>query len=207
MAPVRRLIVSNLVSLDGFVAGPEGELDWFVHEGFMKGTEFGQYARNMISSVDAILLGRRTYQEFVTYWPNATNDDPVITERINNLPKIVFSRTLPKVEWGKWNNARLVNGNAAEEVKRLKEQPGRDLVIYGSADLVSSLMKEELIDEFQLFLQPVVLGKGKPEFIGVNERYRLKLTKTTPFNSGAVGLYYQPLKQATSTGPSRLRDS
>ena len=195
------------MSLDGFAAGPEGELDWFVHEGFMIETEFGQHARNVISSVDAILLGRRTYQEFVSYWPTATNNDPVITERINNLPKIVFSKTLHKVDWGKWNNARLVTGNAAEEVKRLKEQPGRDLVIYGSADLVSSLMKEELIDELQLFVQPVVLGKGKPEFKGLNQRYKLKLTKATPFNSGAVGLYYQPLKETTTTGASRPRDS
>ncbi|MBO0888284.1 dihydrofolate reductase family protein, partial [Candidatus Bathyarchaeota archaeon] len=121
------------MSLDGYVAGPKGELDWFVHEGFMEGTEFGQYARNVISSVDAILLGRRTYQEFVSYWPTATDNDPVITERINNLPKIVFSKTLHKVEWGKWNNARLLNGNTVEEVKTMKELPGRDLVIYGSA--------------------------------------------------------------------------
>ena len=186
------------MSLDGFVAGPEGELDWFVHEGFMEGTEFGQYARNVISSVDVILLGRRTYQEFVSYWPTATDNDPVITERINNLPKIVFSKTLDKVEWGKYNNAKLLNGNAAEEVKTMKHLPGRDLVIYGSAQLVSSLMKDGLIDELQLFVQPVVLGKGKPEFTNLNQRHWLKLTKATPFSSGAVALYYQPLKLETS---------
>jgi dihydrofolate reductase len=195
------------MSLDGFVAGPEGELDWFVHEGFLTGTEFGQYARNVINSVDAILLGRRTYQEFISYWPTATDNDPVITERMNNLPKIVFSKTLHKVEWGKWNNARLLSGNAVEEVKTMKELPGRDLVIYGSAQLVSSLMKEGLIDELQLFVQPVVLGKGKPEFTNLNERHWLKLTKATPFSSGAVALYYQPMKKTTSTEPSPLMAS
>src|SRR5215467_2220313 len=120
---MRRLIVSNLMSLDGFVAGPKGELDWFVHEGFVKGTEFGQYASDLISTVDAVLLGRLTYEEFVSYWPNATNDNPIITERMNNLPKIVFSRTLDKVSWGKWNNARLVKENAPDEVRRMKAQP------------------------------------------------------------------------------------
>ncbi|HEX4919742.1 MAG TPA: dihydrofolate reductase family protein [Candidatus Bathyarchaeia archaeon] len=186
---MRRLIVSNLMSLDGFVAGPKGELDWFVHEGFMIGTEFGQYAREMISSVDAILLGRLTYQEFVGYWPTATDNDPVITERINSLPKIIFSKTLERVEW---NNARLVKGNAADEVRRLKEQPGRDLVIYGSAELVSALMKENLIDEFHIIIQPVVLGKGKPEFKDLNQRHNLKLVEAKPFKSGAVWLRYQP---------------
>ena len=182
------------MSLDGFVAGPNGELDWFVYEGFVKGTEFGRYAREVISSVDAILLGRLTYEEFLSYWPTATDDDPVITERMNTLPKVVFSRTLTKVEWGKWNTVRLVKENAAEEVRRMKEEPGRDLVIYGSADLASSLMKVDLIDEFQFFVQPIVLGKGKPQFKDLNERYKLKLIKSTPLASGAVALYYQPAK-------------
>jgi len=96
---MRRVIVSNVMSLDGFVSGPNGELDWFVHSGFMKGTEFGEYARSLISSVGTILLGRLTYEEFVSYWPTAKDNDPVITERINNLPKFVFSRSLEKVAW------------------------------------------------------------------------------------------------------------
>ena len=192
---MRRLIVSNMMTLDGFVAGPNGELDWFVYEGFVKNTEFGQYAREVISSVDAILLGRHTYEEFLSYWPSATNDDPVITERMNSLPKTVFSRTLNKVEWGKWNNARLAEENAGEEVKRMKGESGRDLVIYGSADLTSYLMKLGLIDEFQIFVHPIVLGKGKPQFKDLNERYMLKLVRTLPpFKTGVVGLIYQPLK-------------
>jgi dihydrofolate reductase len=125
---------------------------------------------------------------------SATDDDPVITERINNLPKFVFSRTLKKVEWGKWNNAKLIKENAVEEVGRLKQEMGKDLVIYGSGDLVSFLMKVGLIDEYQLFVQPVVLGKGKPQFKDLDQRFELKLITTKPFRSGAVGLYYQPIK-------------
>ena len=184
------------MSLDGFVAGPTGELDWFVHDGFMTGTEFGQYAIDLIRSVDAILMGRLTYQEFAGYWPTATDNQP-IAERMNNLPKIVFSRKLEKVEWGKWNTARLVKTDAASEVRRLKAESGRDLVIYGSATLVSSLMRERLIDEFQIVVMPVILGKGKPEFVwnssGLEDWYRLKLNKVIPFKTGAVALYYQPL--------------
>jgi dihydrofolate reductase len=190
---MRRLLVSNLMSLDGYVSGPEGELDWFVSEGWLKGTEFGDYARNLISSVDAVLLGRRTYENFFSYWPRATDDDPVITERINNLPKVVFSRTLKKVEWGKWNNARLVKDNASEEVSRMKSESGWDLVIYGSAGLVSDLMKHGLVDEFQIFLQPVVLGRGTQEFQSLGERHKLSLISAKPFKSGAVALYYQPI--------------
>jgi dihydrofolate reductase len=187
---MRRLIVSNLMSLDGFLAGPNGELDWFVYEGFVKQTEFGQYAQELISSVDAILLGRLTYQEFLSYWPTATDDNPIITERMNNLPKVVFSRTLSKVEWGKYDTVRLVNEDAVGEVKKMKQEPGRDLVIYGSGDLVSGLMKAGLIDEIQLFVQPIVLGRGKPQFKDLDERYALKLKSVRPLKSGAVCLIY-----------------
>ncbi len=189
---MRRLLASNLVSLDGFVAGPNGELDWFVKEGFLMNTEYGDFARKLIGSVGGILLGRKTYETFASYWPDATDNDPVITEGMNGLPKYVFSRSLDKVEWGKWNTVKLVKGDATEEVSRMKEEPGKDLVIYGSASLVSALMKENLIDEYQFFVQPIVLGSGIPEFQGLTDRHELELVRATPFKSGAVGLYYRP---------------
>jgi dihydrofolate reductase len=185
-----------MMSLDGFVSGPNGELDWFVHDGFLKGTEFGEYARNLITSVDTILLGRLTYQEFSSYWPTAKNNDPVITERINNLPKFVFSRSLKQVPWGDWGTARLVREDAAAAVSKMKQEPGRDIVIYGSATLVSTLMKAGLIDEYQLVVFPIVLGKGRPEFKDLNERYPLSLIGVMQFKSGALKLVYQPLRQA-----------
>ena len=193
---MRRVIVSNVMSLDGFVSGPNGELDWFVYAGFVKGTEFGEYARTVISSVDAVLLGRLTYEEFSSYWPTAKNDDPVITERINNLPKFVFSRSLKQVAWGDWGTASLVKEDAAVAVRKMKQELGRDMVIYGSATLVSALMKAGLIDEYQLVVHPVVLAKGRPEFKDLNQRYPLSLIDVKQFKSGAVKLVYQPLKQA-----------
>jgi dihydrofolate reductase len=198
---MRRLIVSNLMSLDGFASGPKGELDWFVHPGFVKATEYGDYARGVIRSVDSILLGRLTYEEFASYWPTAKDNDPVITERINNLPKFVFSKTLEKVSWGDWGTAKLVKDDAAKTVSKMKQEQGRDMVIYGSATLVSALMKAGLVDEIQLTVHPIVLGKGRPEFKDLNERYPLKLIDVKRFDSAAVNLIYQPLKQekATST--------
>ncbi len=192
---MRRLIVSNLMSLDGFVSGPNGELDWFVKKGFPMNTEFGEYCRELIKSVGTILLGRRTYEEFVSYWPEATDNEPVITERMNHVPKVVFSTTLSKVTWGKWGNIGLIREKASEAVTRMKQEPGKDLVIYGSATLVSSLMKDDLIDEYQIFLQPVVLGNGRPEFKNLDQRYELELTDSKQFKSGAVALYYRQAKQ------------
>src|SRR6476620_7651534 len=130
---MRKVIVSNLVSLDGYFEGPNKELDWFVvEEGFF------DYVREMFTTVDTILFGRVTYQMMESYWPNSTDNDPIITTRMNTLPKIVFSKTLEKVEWGKWNNARLIKENIAEEVKKMKQEQGKDMVIFGSSQLISS---------------------------------------------------------------------
>src|SRR5213594_729328 len=192
---MRRVIVSNVMSLDGFVSGPNGELDWFVYAGFVKGTDFGEYARALISSVDGILLGRLTYEEFSSYWPTAKNDDPVITERMNNLPKFVFSRSLKQVAWGNWGTAKLVKEDAATALSKMKQEPGRDMVVLGSFTLVSTLMEAGLIDEYQLLVYPVVLGKGKPEFKDMNARYSLNLIDVKQFKSGAVELVYQPLRE------------
>jgi dihydrofolate reductase len=111
---------------------------------------------------------------------------------MNNVPKIVFSSTLTAVSWGKWGNIRLVKENASEEVAKLKQEPGKDLVIYGSATLVSTLMEADLIDEYQIFLQPVILGAGRPEFRDLDHRYELELTEAKQFKSGAVALFYKP---------------
>src|SRR2546428_13061777 len=153
---MRRVIVSNVMSLDGFVSGPNGELDWFVYAGFVKGTEFGEYARALISSVDGILLGRLTYEEFSSYWPTAKNDDPVITERMNHLPKFVFSRSLKQVAWGDWGTARLGKEGAAVEVSEGEREKGRDLAVYGGANSMSGFMTSVLHDKNQTRVDPVV---------------------------------------------------
>ena len=190
---MRRVIVANITSLDGYIAGPRGELGWFVQEGFLTETEYGEYAREFNSSIGGILLGRKTYEDWVGYWPDATDNDPVITERTNNLPKFVFSTTLDKVGWGKWNNAYLVKGDAGEELERMKSQPGKDLAIFGSGTLVSSLTRLGLIDEYQITIQPVILGSGKSQFQDLGKWVRLELVKSRQLREGAVVLHYRPV--------------
>lgn len=179
----RKLFFQMLVSLDGCFEGPKGawDLDWFVVD-----EDFNRYVADMLKSIDAILLGRVTYQGFAGYWPTSTDAE---ARKMNELPKIVFSRTLEKVEW---NNSRLVKDNFAEEITRLKQQPGKDLALFGSGNLASTLMRLGLIDECRIFVNPVVLGGGKRLFEGVKDRIKLKLLKTETLSSGVVVLYYRP---------------
>ncbi len=183
---MRKVILFIMVTLDGFFEGPNGELDWHnVDE------EFNEFAKDQLNSVDVLLFGRRTYELMTSYWPtpSATRDSPIIAEKMNALPKIVFSRTLEKVGW---NNSRLIKENIAEEISSLKQRPGKDLIIFGSANLAVSLIQMDLIDEYRIMVNPVVLGNGKPLFKGIHDRLNLKLLKTKTFDSGNVLLYYQP---------------
>ena len=180
---MRKIIVSNWLSLDGFIEGPNQEIDWFVWD-----DATAEYARNLLNSIDTILFGRVTFELMASYWPSATTEDPVITAAMNNLPKVVFSKTLEKVEW---KNSILVKENVQERVEEMKQQSGKDMVIFGSAGLVSTLTQLDLIDEFRIMLNPVVLGTGTPQFKGIRNRINLRLVKTRTFHSGLVLLYYQ----------------
>jgi dihydrofolate reductase len=185
---MKKIIVSNYVTLDGFFAGPQGEIDWFVWN-----EETVEYSKELLQAIDTILFGRMTYELMAGYWPTAAaaEEDPAIIEAMNNLPKIVFSRTLEKVGW---NNAKLAKGDLGEEVTALKRRPGRDIVIYGSGSIVAALAERGLIDEYLLFVNPVVLGEGKPLFKGLKERFPLELKKTQVFKNGVVLLDYQLAK-------------
>jgi dihydrofolate reductase len=179
---MRKLFWQMSVTLDGFMEGPNRELD---HTAQVVDADFDRYATEMLKSIDVILLGRRTYELFAAYWPSATGPD---ADRMNELAKVVFSKTLEKVEW---NNSRLVRENIAEEVGRLKGQPGKDLALFGSADLASTLIRLGLIDEYRILVTPFVLGRGTPMFKGISDGIALKLLKTTTWSSGIVALYYQ----------------
>jgi dihydrofolate reductase len=183
---MRKVIVSNLMSLDGFMAGPNGELDWFVVD-----KEFDAYARELFEGVDTLLFGRVTYELMAGFWPTpeADTEDPFITERMNSLAKVVFSTTL---ETADWENTRLVRENPVEEVSRLKRQAGGDMMIFGSGTLVSALAPPGLIDEYRIVVNPVVLGSGKPLFREIREKIDLQLLKTRTLACGDVILYYQP---------------
>jgi dihydrofolate reductase len=183
---MRKLFSFNMVSLDGFFEGPNQDINWHNVD-----DEFNQFAIEQTSTVDTLLFGRVTYQLMASYWPtpSATTDDPIVADLMNRLPKIVFSRTLQKAEW---HNTRLIKDNIAEEISKLKQQPGKDLALFGSANLLSTLMQMDLIDEHRIMVNPVVLGSGNPLFKGIKDKLDLKLLKTRTFSSGNVLLYYQP---------------
>lgn len=178
---MRRLIVSNVMSLDGFFEDADRTLSWFVqNEGFF------DYAREMLRAVDTILFGRTTYAMMAAYWPSAPADE--MAEKMNHLPKVVFSNTLPSVEW---KNSRLVRGDAAEEVRRLKQTAGEDMVILGSSVLASALLQAGLIDEYRVILTPVLLGRGTPLFQGIRGPVSLKLAGVRDLTAGVVLLSYE----------------
>lgn len=180
---MRKLILQMMVSLDGFFEGPKRELDWHVWD-----EEMEKEAHETLDSVDAILLGRVAYQLFADYWPTSKDS---IAPKLNRLPKIVFSRTLQKVEW---NNSGLFKGDIREEFSEAKAEPGKGFILYGGGDIASTFMKLGLIDEYRLVVNPVVLGSGRPLFNG-NARTNLELFKTRNFNCGNVMLYYQPVRK------------
>ena len=178
----RKIIVSNLMSLDGYFEGANKSLDWF-----MVSDEFFEYAKQLLRKVDTILFGKATYEHMAMYWPSAPSDE--IADKMNGLRKLVFSNSLEKVTW---RNSFLVPGEASEEVKKLKSQPGGDMVIFGSAKLASSLLNDGMIDEYRVIVNPVLLGSGTPMFENIGHRIKLKLRNSRSFASGVVVLYYEP---------------
>jgi len=183
---MRKLILSNFVSLDGFIEGPNQELDWHnVND------EFLDYALNMLNDADIILFGRKTYEMMAAYWPteNVVANDPLIANKMNSLEKIVFSTTLDKVEW---NNSRLIKQDIVNEIQHLKQQPGKDILLLGSASIVSALMQAGLIDECRMIINPVILGGGTPFFSGIKNRINLQLAQTMTFGNATILLNYHP---------------
>lgn len=189
---MRKIITTTWVTLDGFIAGPDGDMGW-VGESFDE--RMGQYEYDLVSAADTLLLGRVTYESFAGSWPKVP-DNPAVSEGekayarlLNAMRKVVFSKTLAAAEW---NNSTLHREVLPEEIKRLKAEPGKDIIIYGSASIIQSLMNLGLIDEYQLLLYPLVLGNGKPLFKNVQQRQSLKLAQSEVFPSGVVLLQYHP---------------
>jgi dihydrofolate reductase len=181
---MRKLITWNLVTLDGFFEGPKSwDIGW--HD-TVWGEELERFSLEQAQSVGMLLFGRVTYQGMASFWLTEKGE---IAEFMNAVPKVVFSRTLSKADW---NNSRLVKDKAEEEVKRLKDQAGKDLFIFGSANLSSTLTRAGLIDEYRLCVAPVVLGGGNPLFKASPTWLKMKLLEARPLKSGGVILRYQP---------------
>jgi len=181
---MRKVIMWNMMTLDGFFEGPKSwDIDW--HE-YVWGEELEQLSIEQLKSTGMLLFGRVTYQGMAGYWASATGE---VADFMNNLPKVVFSRTLDRADW---HNTRLVKGNAEEEVPKLKQQPGKDMFIFGSANLSATLMQSGVIDEYRLALNPLVLGGGSPLFKTGPDRLKLRLLEARALKSGVVILRYQP---------------
>jgi len=185
---MRRLVVFNMTTLDGFIADLNGDMSWARKQD----AEWNAFAQANASGGGELLFGRITYDLMTSYWPTpqAMKNNPIVAERMNNLPKVVFSRTLEKASW---NNTKLVKGDIAAEVRKMKKEPGPDMVILGSGTIISQLAPEGLIDEYQIVVNPVVLGRGKTMFDGIKKRLTLKLTKTRIFGNGNALLCYEPM--------------
>jgi dihydrofolate reductase len=184
--PVRKLISFVVVTLDGYTEGPNQEFDWPNVD-----DEFNEFGISQLNDIDTLVFGRVTYEGMASYWPTpaALEDDPAVADRMNSIPKIVFSTTLDNADW---QNTRLVKGSVADTISELKQQPGKDLAIFGSSDLTVSLLEQGLVDELRVMVNPILLGAGRPLFTGLRDRVPLTLQRTTTFRSGNVLFHYRP---------------
>ena len=180
---MRKLFWQINVSLDGFMEGPNHELDYTAG---IEDPDFDRYASAMLQSIDDVVIGRVTYDLFAGYWPTAKGPD---ADRLNELPKLVFSRTMSEAAW---RNARVARASVVEEVTRLKRQPGRDIALFGSAQLAATLHRHGLIDEYRALVSPVLLWRGNRAFIGDGGTPdRLRLVRSETWSSGIVATFYE----------------
>jgi dihydrofolate reductase len=178
--------VLNWLTIDGYIAGPGGETDWFVWD-----EEIEKFYQEQQSKIDTIIYGRATYDTMSKYWPtaSASKEVPAIVDHMNNTPKIVFSKSLQKAEW---NNTRMVKEIDKKEILQWKQQPGQNMVVYGSGTIVSQFSKLNLVDEYLLMVNPIVLGSGKPLFPEIETRIPLQLISEKNFKIGSVLFNYRP---------------
>jgi len=181
---MRKLFVFDLVTLDGYFEGPDRDIGWHNVD-----AEFNDDAIAMLSSVDTLLFGRVTYELMAGFWPTpeAIKNDPIVAGKMNALPKIVFSRTLEKADW---QITRLVKDFIAEEIGKMKGQPGKDMALPGSGTLMAAFAQRGLIDEYRIMVNPLVLGNGNPLFKGIKDRLDLKHREIRSFRNGNVLLRY-----------------
>jgi len=193
---MRKLKLQVQMSVDGYIAGPDGELDWLT---WKWDGELKKYVYNLTRPVDCIVMGKNLAYNFIETWEKRLND-PVTSDsfarKMVETPKIVFSRTLDKVAW---RNTRLASGDLNEEINRLKKMKGRDIIAYGGVTFLSSLIQSGLVDEYNLFINPVILGEGRSIFSNPDNRMKLELVYSTHFDCGITALCYIPRKQKENT--------
>jgi dihydrofolate reductase len=186
---MRKLIFEEWLSLDGFAADENGGLSFMDSLKLNKHSD--QEQLEFLNEIDTILLGANTYRIFVDFWPTATNDQEIVADKINSIPKMIFSKSMHQAPWGKWPDAGIVPTDAVEALKEMKSQDGQNLVLWGSISIAQAFMRENLIDEYFLRICPVVLGAGRPLFENTG-KINLKLFDTKAYPSGLVMLKYRP---------------
>jgi dihydrofolate reductase len=187
---LRKLKLHVQMSIDGCIAGPNGEMDWMVG---LLDDKIIKYENEFIESIDTILLGRKMTDVFISYWSDVIKnkpDDPwyAFAKKMIEIPKVVFTKTLNK---SKWINTDIATGDLTDEIIKLKSRDGKDMVVYGGASFDSSLIKLGLIDEFLLFINPVAIGNGMTIFKDLNEIQKFNMVESIPFDSGEVLLHYE----------------
>ncbi len=188
---MRKLVVSMNVTLDGYLSGPMSGLDWHFESWT---ADMAETHARQLADADTILLGRVTYEAMAGYWSSkaidlsASREDLVFIEMMNRYPKMIASRTLKATTW---SNSCLLIGNLAKTIQKLKQQPGKEIITYGSGRLVDSLIKAGLIDEYRLWVHPIIIGKGNALFRLPEQRFRLQLAGNRTFSSGVVLLIYK----------------
>ena len=191
---MRKVILEEWISLDGFAVDAEGSLDFFTEAGEDRNADRDQLA--FLDTVDTILLGRKTYELFVDFWPTASTDEELIADRLNELPKLVFSNTLSEAPWGTWPPAQVVRGDAVVEIGRLREQNGKHMVLWGSLSLAQDLMAADLIDEYHLRISSTLVGGGRPLFASREGHVGLERVNVRTYDTGALFLHYEPKRES-----------
>lgn len=193
---MRKLKLQVAMSIDGCIAGPNNEMDWlFPDDDVMPNNDIMQYIHNIEESVDTILMGRKMVAGFIPYWTDVANkpNDPwnAFAKKMIEIPKIVFTKTLTK---SNWINTEIEKGDLKDEITKLKSQDGKDILVYGGVSFDSSLIKEKLIDEFYLLVNPLIMGNGKNIFKSLKEIQKLTLIESKVFDGGTVLLHYEVKK-------------
>jgi dihydrofolate reductase len=193
---MRKVVFDHLLSLDGYFGGANDEIDWFAFD-----EDSLEWSRKLLRSASSIVMGRRTFELMAQYWPTpqARKEEPYISERMTELPKLVFSRTLDS---SGWENTRFERRPVAEVIREEKRGSGGHILVLGSSSIVASLWKEHLVDEVHVRIQPIVLGKGRPLFPKSESRQPLALKECRMFPSGVAALQYEVLPAPPSAGGS-----
>ena len=184
---MRSLGIFNFITLNGFFKGPNGDISWHKH-----GEEEGEFSKENMKQDNILLFGRVTYEMMASFWPSpmAKEMNPVMSEGMTNAEKIVFSRSLEKADW---KNTTIIRDNIVDEIKKMKQQPGKDLTVLGSGSIVTQFAEAGIIDRYSIMLDPVAIGMGTPIFNNIHKQLDLKLVSTRTFKSGVILLNYEPM--------------